>query len=138
MRKLPPSGTHGRPWSPARRGLTRLAAWVQARRQSRRPLMTVTAADLQMVWGAKSRFVVHVEIGGLAVWKFQSFRLRFRLLSEPGNWDDGGTLTNFDETLLQWLLAGLVEGEDYVFELTVTETCGVATVTEETVNVGFA
>ena len=101
-------------------------------------MVTLTASDLEMAWGPKSRFVVNLEIGRVAVWKFQSFRLRYRLLSAPGSWQDGGTPTDFEGNWLQWQLEGLVEGDDYVFELTVTEVSGVVTVTELVANIGFA
>ena len=40
--------------------------------------------------------------------------------------------------VLVWTNAGVTEGEDYVFELTVTEAGGVVTVTTDAVNVGFS
>lgn len=120
------------------RGLARLAMWVQERRRGRRPLMTVTAYDFGISWGMGKTLVVNLQVGRLALWKFVSFQLRYRLVSAPGSWTDAGAKTNFSPTLLWWYLSGVTEGEDYVFELTVTETSGVVTVTQETVNVGFA
>ncbi len=100
--------------------------------------MTVTAYDLTMFWSMGKIFVVHLEVGRLVLGKFQSFQLQYRRASQPGVWVNAGTKTLFNPTLLFWLTDTITEGEDYVFELTVTETSGVVTVTEDWVNAGFA
>ena len=100
--------------------------------------MTVTAADFTLAWGMMKNFDVRLQVGRLALEKFQSFQLRQRLVSAPGAWVNAGTKTVFSPTLLWWSLNGLTEGEDYVFELTVTEMSGVVTVSEIAVNIGFA
>jgi len=100
--------------------------------------MTVTAADFILAWGMGKNFDVRLQVGRLALWKFQSFQLRTRLVSAPGSWTNRGTKTNFSPTLLAWSFSGLTEGEDYVFELTVTELAGVVTVTEVAANIGFS
>lgn len=99
--------------------------------------MTVTAANLALAWGMGKTFNVTLQVGRLALGKFQSFQLRYRRASQPGVWTNSGTKTNFSPTLLYWYLSGLTEGEDYVFELTVTEMGGVVTVTEVAANIGF-
>ena len=99
--------------------------------------MTVTAADFLLAWGMGKNFDVRLQVGRLALWKFQSFQLRTRLVSAPGSWTNRGAKTNFSPSFLWWSLSGLTEGEDYVFELTVTELAGVVTVTEVAANVGF-
>ena len=114
-----------------------IAIWVQDRRRGRRPLMTVTAADFTLSWGMGKTFNVTLQVGRLALGKFLSFQLRTRLVSAPGSWTNAGTKTNYSPTLLYWYLSGLTEGEDYVFELTVTEMGGVVTVTEVAANIGF-
>lgn len=100
--------------------------------------MTVTAADFTLGWGMGKNLDVRLQVGRLALVKFLSFQLRTRLVSAPGSWTNAGTKTNFSPTLLWWSLSGLTEGEDYVFELTVTETSGVVTVTEIAANIGFS
>lgn len=91
-----------------------------------------------MAWGIGKNFNVNLQVGRLALWKFQSFQVRRRLVSAPGVWFTAGTKTVFSPTLLLWVISGLTEGEDYVFELTVTETAGVVTVTEIAANIGFS
>jgi hypothetical protein len=113
-----------------------LVAWVQARRRARRPLLSVAATDLNLAWIPIKRLNVTLQVGRLALWKFASFGLRYRLASAPGVWTDAGTLTVFSPTLLSWSMIMMTEDEDYVFELTVTEKGGVATVTEDTANIG--
>ena len=100
-------------------------------------MMTVTAADFLLAWGMGKNFDVRLQVGRLALAKFQSFQLRTRLVSAPGSWTNRGAKTNFNPTMLWWSLSGLTEGEDYVFELTVTEMGGVVTVTEVAANIGF-
>lgn len=138
MRRLLPNEPHARPWSTARRLRGWVATWVQDRRRGRRPLMTVTAYDFVISWGMLKTLNVNLQVGRLALWKFVSFQLRYRLASQPGVWLDAGTKTNFNTTWLTWGTGPVTEGEDYVFELTVTETSGVVTVTQETVNVGYS
>ena len=101
-------------------------------------MMTVTAADFTFYWGIGKTFNVQLQVGRLALVKFQSFQLRTRLVSAPGSWTNRGAKTNFSPSFLWWSLSGLTEGEDYVFELTVTELAGVVTVTEVAANIGFA
>ena len=98
----------------------------------------MTAANFTFYWGMGKSFNVNLQVGRLALTKFQSFQLRRRLVSAPGAWVNAGTKTVFSPTLLAWGLTGLTEGEDYVFELTVTELAGVVTVTELAVNIGFS
>ena len=113
-----------------------LVTWVQARRRARRPLFSVAATDLNLAWVPIKNLKVTVQVGRLALWKFASFRLRYRVYSAPGVWGDAGTVTAFSPTLLSWTIMGMTEDEDYVFELTVTEKGGVATVTEDMTNIG--
>ena len=57
--------------------------------------------------------------------------LRYRQASAPGCWTRTRHLDRVGvATLLAWTIMGMTEDEDYVFELTVTEKGGVATVTE--------
>jgi hypothetical protein len=135
---LPPSETHPNSWSAARRLRGWVATWVQDRRRGRRPLLTVEAVDLTLAWGYMKSLDVNLQVGRLALGKFVSFQMRYRLASAPGAWTNSGTVTNFSPTLLLWNIVGPTEGQDYVFELTVTETSGVVTVTEELANIGFA
>ena len=100
--------------------------------------MTVTAADFTIAWALLKTLNVYLEVGRLALWKFQSFQLRYRRASQPGVWTNSGSKTNFSPTLLVWTTGTITEGEDYFFELTVTETSGVVTVTEKMINVGFS
>ena len=99
--------------------------------------MSVMAAEFALAWGIGKNFDVRLQVGRLALAKFQSFQLRTRLVSMPDTWTNRGTKTNFSPTLLFWAFSGLTEGEDYVFELTVTEMGGVVTVTEVAANIGF-
>jgi hypothetical protein len=112
-----------------------LVTWIEARRRGRRPLFSVAATDLNLAWVPIKRLSVTVQVGRLALWKFASFRLRYRLYS-VGVWTDMGSKTEFSPTLLSWTIMNLTEDEDYVFELTVTEKGGVATVTEDMANIG--
>jgi hypothetical protein len=110
--------------------------WLEARRRGRRPLLSVAATDLNLAWIPIKRLNVTLQVGRLALWKFASFGLRFRRAGEPGVWGNAGSQTVFSPTLLAWVLVGLTENDDYVFELTVTEKGGVATVTEDMANIG--
>ena len=112
-----------------------LATWAQARRRARRPLFSVAATNLNLAWVPIKTFKVSLQVGRLALWKFASFGLRYRLYS-TGVWTDMGSKTVFSPTLLSWSILGMTEDEDYVFELTVTEKGGVATVTEDMRNIG--
>ena len=112
-----------------------VVTWVEARRRARRPLFSVAATDLNLAWGPIKTFKVSLQVGRLALWKFASFGLRYRLYS-TGVWTDMGSKTVFSPTLLSWSILGMTEDEDYVFELTVTEKGGVATVTEDMRNIG--
>ena len=97
--------------------------------------MSVAACDLVLAWVPIKNLKVSVQVGRLALWKFVSFQLRYRLYS-TGVWTDAGTITVFSPTLLSWTLMMMTEDEDYVFELTVTERGGVVTVTEDAANIG--
>jgi len=110
--------------------------WIEARRRGRRPLFSVAATALGFEWVPTKTLKVTLQVGRLALWKFASFRVRYRLCSAPGVWGDAGSKTVFSPTLLAWVINGLTENEDYIFELTVTETGGAVTVTEEYANIG--
>lgn len=111
---------------------------ITQRSNAVRPDAAVTAAGFFYQWGMMKSFLVRLEVSGVVLSEFQSFQLRYNRVSQPGVWTNAGTKTVFSPTLLLWTIGPLTEGEDYVFELTVTETSSVVTVTEETVNVGFA
>ena len=112
-----------------------LAVWSEHRRRTRRPPRSAAACDLALAWVPIKNLKVSLQVGKLALWKFVSFGLRYRLYSE-GTWTDMGSKTEFSPTLLSWTIMGMTEDEDYVFELTVTEKGGVVTVTEDMANIG--
>ena len=89
-------------------------------------------------WAMMKSLSVNLDVSRLALNKFVSFQMRYRLASAPGAWTNSGTITNFTPTLLLWTVVSPTEGQDYVFELTVTETSGIVTVTEDLANIGFA
>ena len=102
-----------------------------------RPDAAVTAAGFFYQWGMFKSFLVRLEVGGLVLSEFQSFQLRYNRVSQPGVWTDAGTQTVFSPTLLLWTPSPVSEGEDYVFELTVTEAGGTVTVTTDAINVDY-
>ena len=60
--------------------------------------MSVAACDLVLAWVPIKNLKVSVQVGRLALWKFVSFQLRYRLYP-AGVWTDAGTLTVFNVIL---------------------------------------
>jgi hypothetical protein len=111
---------------------------ITERSNAVRPDNAVTAAGFIYQWGTFKAFIVKLEVSGVVLSEFQSFQLRYNRVSQPGVWTNSGAKTVFSPTLLSWTTLPLTEGEDYVFELTVTELGGVVTVTTDAINVGYS
>ena len=152
MRNLLPSGTSGSAGAASRRWQSWLATLAQGRRRGRRsvvppvepptaPVPTVTASNLALNWtveGVIKMLHVKLQVGGLNLVEFASFKLRTQLLpyGQPGDpYADQGTITVFSPTLLHWDYSA-VEDEVYQFELTVSAVNGSVVVTQEARNVG--